>query len=190
MIYGYARVSTVGQARDGNSLEAQQIALESAGAERIFYDVYTGKKAHRPHFDELMSEIHEGDTLVVTKLDRFARSTIDGLNLIEGLLNRGIAVNVLNLGIMNDTPNGILIRTIFFAFAEWERNLIVERTSEGKYYARQREDYQEGRPRKELPEFEKYLQKQKDGQMTVRECCAALGIGRRTWYNRVAELVS
>ena len=190
MIYGYARVSTLGQGRDGNSLEDQVNALKEYGCEEIVTEAFSGKTMDRPQFQKLLNRLEPNDTLVVTKLDRFARSTIDGLNLIEDLLNRGIAVNVLNLGIINNTPNGKLIRTIFFAFAEWERDMIVERTSEGKYYARQREDYQEGRPRKEIPDFEKYLQKQKDGQMTVRECCAALGIGRRTWYNRVAELAS
>lgn len=188
MIYGYARVSTAGQARYGNSLQDQEEKLKEAGADIIFHDEYTGKKAHRPQFDKLMATIGKGDTFVVTKIDRFARSTVDGLNLVEELLNKGVVVNILNLGIMDNTPNGKLIRTIFFAFAEWERDLIIERTSEGKFYARQREDYQEGRPKKKIYDFEKYRQKQKDGLMTVKECCDELGISKRTWYNRVAEI--
>ena len=103
------------------------------------------------------------------------------------LLEKGVAVNVLNLGMMDNSPNGKLIRTIFFAFAEWERDMIVERTSEGKEIAREREDYREGRPSKGIPDFEKFLKKQKDGLMTVNECCEALGIGRSTWYARVRE---
>ena len=190
MVYGYARVSTVGQARYGNSLQDQEEKLKAAGAQIIFHDAYTGKKCHRPQFDALMSAIKEGDTFIVTKIDRFARSTIDGLNLVENLLNRGVIVNILNLGIMDNTPNGKLIRTIFFAFAEWERDLIVERTNEGKFYARQREDYQEGRPKKKTSDFKKLLKKQKGGLMTVKECCAELGISKRTWYNRVKEVTA
>ena len=188
MIYGYARVSTKGQQRDGNSLEAQVKALGEHGATVIYKDSFTGTKKHRPELDKLLSVLKEGDTVVVTKLDRIARSTSHGCKLIETLLEKGVAVNVLNLGMMDNSPNGKLIRTIFFAFAEWERDMIVERTSEGKEIAREREDFQEGRPTKEIPDFEKFLKKQKDGLMTVDECCKALGIGRSTWYARVREL--
>lgn len=74
MIYGYARVSTKGQAKDGNSLEAQENALRSAGATKIYSDAFTGTKSHRPELDKLMAVMQYGDTLVVTKLDRIARS--------------------------------------------------------------------------------------------------------------------
>ena len=188
MIYGYARVSTKGQAKDGNSLEGQEKALKEHGAEIIYKDSFTGTKKHRPELDKLLSVVKEGDTVVVTKLDRIARSTTHGCELIKSLLDRGVAVNVLNLGMMDNSPNGKLIRTIFFAFAEWERDMIVERTSEGKEIAREREDFREGRPTKEIPDFEKFLKKQKDGEMTVSECCAALGINRSTWYDRVRKV--
>ena len=187
MIYGYARVSTKGQQRDGNSLEAQVKALQEHGATVIYKDSFTGMKKHRPELDKLLSVIKEGDTVVVTKLDRIARSTTHGCELIKSLLAMGVAVNVLNLGMMDNSPNGKLIRTIFFAFAEWERDMIVERTSEGKEIAREREDFREGRPAKEIPGFEKFLKKQKDGLMTVEECCKILGIGRSTWYARAKE---
>ena len=137
----------------------------------------------------MLSVVEAGDTVVVTKLDRIARSTSHGCELIKSLLEKGVAVNVLNLGMMDNSPNGKLIRTIFFAFAEWERDMIVERTSEGKEIARERDDFQEGRPAKEIPNFEKFLKKQKDGQMTVDECCKALGIGRSTWYARAREVM-
>ena len=188
MIYGYARVSTKGQARDGNSLEAQVNALVERGAKIIYKDSFTGTKQHRPELDKLLSEVKEGDTVVVTKLDRIARSTTHGIALIKELLEKGVAVNVLNLGMMDNSPNGKLIRTIFFAFAEWERDMIVERTSEGKEIAREREGFKEGRPTKEIPNFEKFLKKQKDGLMTVEECCKILGIGRSTWYARAREV--
>ena len=146
MIYGYARVSTRGQARDGNSLEAQEKALRDAGAEEIYSDAFTGTKSERPELKKLLGKIETGDSLVVCKLDRLARSVIQGINLIEGLLSRGISVEVLNLGRMDDSPNGKLMRQVMLAFAEFERDLIVARTQEGKAIAKQKEGFREGRP--------------------------------------------
>ncbi len=182
MIYGYARVSTNGQARDGNSLEAQERILREKGVDRIFQESYTGTKKSRPKLDELLDQIQNGDTLIVTKLDRIARSTRDGLDIIDTLLAKGVNIEILNMGKFDNTPAGKLMRTVFFAFAEFERDMIVERTSEGKSIAKQREDYHEGRPKKELPDFSKILQKQKDGEITVTDACRQLGISRTQWY--------
>lgn len=146
MIYGYARVSTRGQARDGNSLEVQEKTLREAGATEIFSDAFTGTKSERPELKKLLGKIETGDSLVVCKLDRLARSVIQGINLIEGLLSRGISVEVLNLGKMDDSPNGKLMRQVMLAFAEFERDLIVARTQEGKAIAKQKPDFREGRP--------------------------------------------
>lgn len=148
MIYGYARVSTKGQARDGNSLEAQEIALRSAGAIKIYADAFTGTKANRPELDKLLAVMQSGDTMVVTKLDRIARSATQGIALIQSLLDRGIVVHVLNMGLMDNTPTGKLIRNIMLAFAEFERDMIVERTQEGKAIAKLNPDFKEGRPKK------------------------------------------
>ena len=148
MIYGYARVSTKGQAKDGNSLEAQEKALKEAGAAKIYTDAFTGTKTDRPEFDKLIAEIQEGDTLVVTKLDRFARSMSQGSELVSELIDKGIKVYILNIGIMDNTPTSKLIRNVFFAFAEFERDMIVERTQEGKAIAKHNPDYKEGRPKK------------------------------------------
>ena len=187
MIYGYARVSTKGQERDGNGLEAQERVLREHGAEVIYKDSFTGTKKHRPELDKLLSVIKEGDILVVVKLDRIARSTIQGCELMNELFAKGVAVNVLNMGMMDNSTTGKLIRSIFFAFAEFERDMIVERTSEGKAVAREREDYREGRPPKEISNFEIFLRKQKGGRITVEECCRELGISRSTWYAKARE---
>lgn len=188
MVYGYERVSTKGQARDGNSLEAQERLLREAGATKIFYESYTGTKKHRPELDKLLSIIGEGDTLVVTKLDRMARSAVDGCTIIETLLNKGVTVNILNLGTMDNSPTGKLIRTIFFAFAEFERDMIVQRTQEGKAIAQERADFVDGRPRIESPDFEKYYHKYSDGELTAKECAAELGMSRTTWFARCKEM--
>lgn len=148
MIYGYARVSTKGQAKDGNSLEAQEKALRESGANEIFVDAFTGTKTDRPEFDKLMNKIQKGDTLIVTKLDRFARSMSQGSELVSDLIERGIKVYILNIGVMDNTPSSKLIRNVFFAFAEFERDMIVERTMEGKAIAKQNPDFREGRPKK------------------------------------------
>lgn len=148
MIYGYARVSTRGQAKDGNSLEAQENALRSAGATEIYTDAFTGTKAQRPELDKLMAIMQSGDTMVVTKLDRIARSATQGIELVQMLLDKGIIVHVLNMGLLDNTPTGKLIRNILLAFAEFERDMIVERTTEGKAIAKQNPDFREGRPKK------------------------------------------
>lgn len=148
MIYGYARVSTKTQANDGNSLEAQELSLRQAGAQVIFKDAFTGTTTDRPEFAKLVQMLQAGDTLIVTKLDRIARSAADGSKLIQGFLDKGVAVNVLNMGKMDDSATGKLICTIMFAFAEFERDMIVERTQEGRAIARKHPNFHEGRPKK------------------------------------------
>jgi DNA invertase Pin-like site-specific DNA recombinase len=143
MKYGYGRVSTLSQ-----DLESQIQALENEGCSEIYTEKFTGTKANRPVFQELLSKLKSGDTLVVTKLDRFARSTADAIKTVQQLFKKGVKIHVLNMGIVEDTPTGRLIFNIMSAFAEFERDMIVERTQEGKAIARQREDFREGRPKK------------------------------------------
>lgn len=146
MIYGYARVSTIGQERNGNSLNDQRQKLKEAGCEIIVAEQYTGTKAHRPKFDELLQKLQNGDTLIVTKMDRFARNATDANVIAQSLLDKGVTFNILNMGIMNNTPMGRLMKTMLLGFAEFERDMIVQRTQEGKALARQKEGYREGRP--------------------------------------------
>jgi DNA invertase Pin-like site-specific DNA recombinase len=187
MIYGYARVSTVGQKNDGNSLEEQSNRLVENGAAKIYVDAFTGTKVDRPEFSKLLQVVRDGDTIMATKLDRISRSASQGIELVDKLLSRGVSVHILNMGVMNNTPTGKLIRNIMFSFAEFERDMIVERTSEGKAIARQREGYHEGRKAIvfDTDLFEQCRKKQKEGVMTVNECCKVLGISRSTWYDRV-----
>lgn len=147
MVYGYCRVSTQTQARDGNSLEVQKKLLKENGVEEIYTDAFTGTKTHRPEFDRLLGKLQERDKLIVTKLDRIARSASQGIELVQTLLDRGVIVHVLNIGLLDNTPTGKLIRNIMLAFAEFEHDMIVERTQEGKAIAKQQPDFREGRPR-------------------------------------------
>ena len=146
MVYGYCRVSTQMQGRDGNSLEAQKKLLIENGAEKIYSDAFTGTKAHRPELDKLLAVLQAGDKLVITKLDRIARSASQGIELVQTLLDKGITVHVLNMGLLDNTPTGKLIRNIM-AFAEFERDMIIERTQEGKAIAKRQPDFREGRPK-------------------------------------------
>ena len=95
-----------------------------------------------------MAVMQSGDTMVVTKLDRIARSATQGIELVEKLLDRGITVHVLNMGLLDATPTGKLIRNIMLAFSEFDRDMIVERTQEGKAIAKLNPDFREGRPKK------------------------------------------
>ncbi|MBR5320116.1 MAG: recombinase family protein [Peptococcaceae bacterium] len=149
MIYGYMRVSTVGQVK-GNSLEEQERILRQNGAMVLFQDAFTGTKTSRPNFNKLMDILEEGDTLVITKLDRFARNTVEGINVVQHLLERGVRVNILNMGTVDNTPTGKLILTVMLGFAEFERDMIIQRTSEGKSIARTKNGWREGRP----PEYD------------------------------------
>lgn len=147
-IYGYARVSTKGQARDGNSLEAQAKELLSNGASEVISDSYTGTIMDRPELDKLLVRLKEGDTIMVTKLDRIARNLTQGIELINSLNEQGVKVHVLNMGVMDNSPTGQLIRNIMLSFAEFERSMIMQRTREGKEIAKTKPGYREGRPKK------------------------------------------
>lgn len=186
MTFGYARVSTKGQDRYGNSKEAQQIALTEAGADKVFYDSFTGTKKHRPALDEMLSVLSAGDTVLVTKLDRIARNTRDGIDIIDSIVDKGCAVRILNMGMFDNTPTGKLMRTMMLAFAEFERDMIVQRTAEGKAIARQREDFREGRPTLKV-DFSKIFEKEKDG-ISVSSLCEEYGISRASYYRHKKQM--
>ena len=143
MIYGYARVSTTGQ-----DLEVQLQALLAEGVATIYKEKFTGTSTDRPQLNELLAQLQEGDKLIVTKLDRLARNTKEGISIIENLFERGIKVHVLNVGLLENTTMGKFFLQTLLAVAEMERNLIVERTQEGKAIAKQNANFKEGRPKK------------------------------------------
>ncbi|WP_208423044.1 recombinase family protein [Latilactobacillus fragifolii] len=147
-IYGYARVSTSSQ-----NLEEQIAQLVDAGVDQtnIYSEKFTGTTTHRPVFDLLLNTISSGDTLVITKLDRFARNTREALNSIEPLLNQNISIKVLNLGTIENTPMGKMIVRTLLSVAEMERDMIVERTQAGKEYSKKHNpNFKEGRPRRKI----------------------------------------
>jgi DNA invertase Pin-like site-specific DNA recombinase len=187
--YGYARVSSKGQELKGNSLEDQENKLWEAGCDVVEKEAFTGTTMDRPKFTELLEKLEQGDTLVVCKLDRFARSAGEGSKLVKDLIIQGINVHILNMGLIEDTPTGRLIMNVLLSFAEFERDMIVERTSAGKAIARENNpDYKEGRKKMEIhPEFDSYRKKVSDGDLSVVDACKRMNISRSTWYKWVRE---
>lgn len=175
-IIGYCRVSTRGQL-DGNSIEEQsKKILERYSNAEIIEESYSGAK-DRAVFNKLLSNLEAGDTLVVTKLDRFCRTTKEGLQYIDLLMGNGVKIHILNMGLIEDTAMGRLIVTNLLAFAEFERAMIIERTQSGKAIAKTKEGYKEGRPKK-------YTAKQLDNAVSM----LAINGGNKS-YKEVAELL-
>lgn len=152
MVYGYARVSTINQGKNGNSLQEQEEKLIAAGAMEIVKDTFTGTKVDRPQFAKLLAKLNDGDKLIVTKLDRFARTAVEGGAIVKDLHSRGVTIQILNMGIADNTPMGRLMVTMLLAFAEFERDMIVERTQAGKAIAREKGQRVDGRPKKYTPQ--------------------------------------
>lgn len=147
-IYGYCRVSTKGQI-DNNSLEQQEKEIKSKYENAIIIkEAFTGTKTERPIFTELIKKLEDGDTLTVTKLDRLARNTVEGIEIVQDLFNKGVSVHVLNVGLLENTTMGKFFLTTLLAVAEMERNTIIERTQAGKAIAKTKEGFVEGRPKK------------------------------------------
>ena len=148
-IYGYARVSTKGQ-----DLSLQVESLKNSGVEEksIFKEKISGKTMQREEFQKMMAVLKSGDILIVTKLDRFARNTREALNILEPLLDKGIVVKVLNIGTIENSYLGKFFLRTLLSIAEMERDLIIERVSEGKARARLNPDFKEGRPKRKITE--------------------------------------
>ena len=177
--YGYARISTIGQ-----DLRAQFETLEKEGCDKIFTEKFTGTKVDRKEFNQLLEIIKEGDTLVVTKLDRFARSVRGGIEVIKDLFEKGVRVHVLNMGVIENTPTGRLIFNIMMSFAEFERDMIVERTREGKMIAKQDPSFREGRPKKFSRKQIEHAIKLKETH-TYKQVEELTGISKPTLYRAI-----
>lgn len=160
--------------------------LRTAGAEKIYSDSFTGTKMERPEFQKLLNNLKSGDTLVVCKLDRIGRSVSKATDIITELIDRGVTINVLNLGILSNSSMSMFMRNVLLSFAQLERDMIVERTQEGKEIARQKPGYKEGRPKK-------FNKKKLDLAMDLMETHSAkqvvemTGISRATLYREKAK---
>jgi DNA invertase Pin-like site-specific DNA recombinase len=180
MLIGYARVSTTDQ-----TLDLQKDALEKTGCARIFTDTASGAKAERIGLEEAMSHLRKGDTLVVWRLDRLGRSLKHLIETITALNNRGIGFKSITESIDTTTSGGKLIFHIFGALAEFERDIIRERTQAGLNAARAR-GRKGGRPKALTPrKAQMALALYTDKNNTIDDICRTLNISRATLYRYI-----
>ena len=181
--YGYCRVSSKSQ-EDNNSLEIQRNAILNKYVDaQIIEEQFTGTTTDRPKFNELVDNLNKGDYLIVYKLDRFARTTIEGMSLIEELDKRGVIVEILNFGTVQGgvTSENKLMLQIMLAFAEYERDMIVQRTESGKKAKMERdENATMGRPKKYKRGQREQAIKLLEQGYSYNQVADMTGISRRT----------
>ncbi|CAM3724803.1 recombinase family protein [Alicyclobacillus pomorum] len=181
MIFGYARVSTQDQ-----NLDLQIDALKQYGVDQIFQEKMTGTKRERPQLDEMLKYLRKGDTVVVWKLDRIGRSTKHLIDLINEFGEKGINFVSLKDGIDTSTATGKLVFTIFAGLAEFERDMISERTKAGLESARAR-GRKGGRPAKDEDKVKLALKMYDTKQYSITEITKATGISKTTLYRYIKE---
>ena len=182
MKIGYARVSTSDQ-----NLDLQMDALEAAGCKKIYSDHgVSGAKAERPELDKALDQIRKKDTLVIWKLDRLGRSLRDLLSIIEDLKERDANFASIQDGFDTSTASGKMVFSVIGAMAEYERNLIRERTMAGLAAARAR-GRNGGRPKAlEDSQVKVAITLAEAGELTINEICEQVGCSRSTYYRQVA----
>ena len=176
---GYGRISTTDQ-----NASSQEDALKKAGVDRVFIDTFTGTKMSRPELDKALDQLRSGDSLVVTRLDRLGRSTKDLLNLVGGLGEKGVQLEVLEQNIDTSTAEGRLFFTVVAAVAEFERDLMKSRTMDGLAAARARGRLGGRKPKlsaKQIAEVARLYAEQRP----VQEIADLFGVSRPTIYRVV-----
>jgi DNA invertase Pin-like site-specific DNA recombinase len=182
MLIGYARVS-----KNEQHLELQLDALNKSGCEQIFTDKITGSKAERKGLQEALSHLRKGDSLVVWRLDRLGRSLKHLIETLTNLHEKGIEFKSLTENIDTSTPTGMLMSHLIGALAEFERNLIRERTNAGLEAARAR-GHKGGRPKVGETETKQMARKlYADKSNRVKDICKSLRISKATFYRYINE---
>jgi DNA invertase Pin-like site-specific DNA recombinase len=180
MLIGYARVST-----DDQNLDLQRDALTQAGCEQIYTDRVSGTKAERKGLTEALSHLRSGDTLVVWRLDRLGRSLRHLIDTVTDLQEREIGFKSLQESIDTTTSGGKLVFHIFGALAEFEREIIRERTKAGLTAARAR-GKSGGRPKALTDKQVEMLNRlAADRNNSIEDICKTLGISRMTYYRYI-----
>jgi DNA invertase Pin-like site-specific DNA recombinase len=180
MLIGYGRISTKEQ-----KIDLQKDALTAASCEKSFFDVTSGAKSKRPELDKLKEQLRKGDTLIVWRLDRLGRSVKDLVEWVNWLESKGIGFKSLQENIDTTTPTGKLVFHVFASIAEFERNLIQERTRAGLEAARTRGRV--GGRKKSLDEVKhKALKQLYEGKMhSISDLCKMFDISKQTLYSYV-----
>jgi DNA invertase Pin-like site-specific DNA recombinase len=181
MKIGYARVSTKEQ-----ELALQIDALENAGCTRIYQEKITGTNKNRPELQKMLEQLRDGDIIIIWKLDRLARSLKDLVGLVTEIQEKGAGLNSLHDHIDTTTPHGKFTFHLFAALAEFERDIIRERTNAGLAAARAR-GRKGGRPRglSKKAQHTAIIAERlyQEGELTVKEICDQLSISKMTFYN-------
>jgi DNA invertase Pin-like site-specific DNA recombinase len=180
MLIGYARTSTLDQEA---GLEAQERDLRAIGAERIFSE-QTSSVGRRKALEEAIGFCREGDTFVVTKLDRLARSVTDMWSIIHRLESKGVAVRILNLGLDSSTSTGKLMLTVMAGVAEFERSMMLERQREGIAKAKAEGKYKGRKPTAKAKAAEIHALKKEGASMG--DIAKKLGIGKGSVHRVLA----
>lgn len=183
-VYGYARVSTQGQDLKD---QVEQLIKNGVEPDNIFQEKFTGTTSKRPQFEALQSKLAGGDELIVAKLDRLGRKTSDVISFLDKCSNENITVNVLNMGRLDNSPGGRLMRNVrrlmrnvISSFAEYERDMIVSRTQEGKAYAKQHNPhYREGRPKRRITDRYQAIYEY-SLKHSIKETALATGVSEST----------
>ena len=183
MLVGYARVSTPGQ-----DFQLQKDALKHAGCERVYEDVASGAKAARPGLAEALDYVRAGDTLVVWRLDRLGRSLSHLIEVVRDLSGDGVGLRALQEQIDTTTAGGKLVFHVFGALAEFERELIRERTSAGLKAARARGRVGGRRKRLTPDQVRQASLLLADPDCNVADICRTFGVHRATLYRNVKNL--
>ena len=203
MIYFYARVSTKGQ----NTDRQLEVAKSYPNVDEIFVDKQSGKNFDRPEYERLKATVVKVDEVVIKEMDRLGRNKEGLVKELKWFKDHGVIVRILNIPTtlvefpagqewVLEMVNNILIE-VMSTIAQQELEKIDLRREEGiaampvidgKKYSTKKGCFYGRKPITLGDDFEKFLKKQKDGLMTVEECCKALGIGRTTWYAKAKEL--
>ena len=178
-VFGYARVSTEAQ-----NLDRQLDALEKYGVDMIYNEKMSGTKKNRPELTKLLDRITEGDTVVVESLSRLGRSTKDLIELTETFQSKGVNLVSLKESIDTNSPTGKLLFTLMSAIAQFERDVIADRTREGLKAARAR-GRMGGRPRADPEQVKKAVKLYKTEQYTIKEIEELTGIKKSTLYRNL-----
>lgn len=181
-IYGYARVSTQQQ-----DLIRQLDILKSYDCTEILTEKISGTKAERPELNRLKDKVRAGDVLIIESFSRLGRSTKDLIELVEWFENKGVKIISVKESFDTTTPQGKLMLTVFQAFSQFERDLIVQRTKEGIASARAR-GRKGGRPRVQEKDIERALKLYNSKEYSIRDIVGMTGISQATLYRYIRRI--
>lgn len=184
MKIGYIRVST----QEQNTIR-QEVLMQELGVDEVYIDRMSGKNTNRPELQRMMEYVRRGDTVIVESISRFARNTRDLLELVERLTAKGVEFVSKKEAIDTTTPTGKFMLTIFGAVAELEREYILQRQREGIAIAKDQGKYT-GRRAAQPPNFDRVVDKWRNGEITAVEAMRTLHMSKTTFYRRVKEVPS